>query len=50
MPMSFECPKCLAPESLDILDSIALPADSRSDEIILQIVGCGRCGFQALAI
>jgi hypothetical protein len=48
--MNFKCPRCFGPDTLEILDSIALPADSRSDEIALQIVGCGRCGLQGLAV
>lgn len=30
--------------------TLELPADSRSDEITLQIVKCKRCGFAAVAV
>jgi hypothetical protein len=33
-----------------ITKKIELPPDSRSDEIMLQIVKCGRCRFEAIAV
>ena len=47
--MSFNCPDC-ATGGLKISRSIALPPDSRSDDIIVQVVRCGHCGFRAAAI
>ena len=49
--MPFLCPECSAPQrSLNIQSRIELPADSRSDEIALQIVVCSRCGFSGIAV
>ena len=48
--MSFRCPECAAPNSLNIARSIELPPDSRSDEIALQIVECAGCGFAGIAV
>jgi hypothetical protein len=48
--MPFQCPDCFTSNSLEIAASIELPADSRSDEIVLQLVACSACGFQALAV
>lgn len=48
--MSFRCPQCKMPASLDIIHRIELPPDSRSDEITLQIVECNTCGFNGLAV
>ena len=48
--MAFVCPKCEMSQALDIDKSITLPPDSRSDDIILQLVRCGRCGFRAAAV
>jgi hypothetical protein len=45
----FECPECQT-ANLAITRSITLPPDSRSDDIILQIVRCRHCHFQAAAI
>lgn len=45
----FECPECQQ-GGLTISLSITLPPDSRSDDIILQIVHCRHCRFRALAI
>ena len=47
--MPFICPKCTR-KSLNIVSSIELPPDSRSDEITLQIVKCSRCRFEGLAV
>ncbi|MCJ7739686.1 MAG: hypothetical protein MUQ10_20635 [Anaerolineae bacterium] len=47
--MSFRCPECSA-QSLAITRSFELPADSRSDEITLQIVKCSSCGFAGIAV
>jgi hypothetical protein len=48
--MPFACPDCGDPAALQITSSIELPADSRSDEIALQVVECARCGFRAAAV
>ena len=48
--MSFLCPECLAPSTLEITWSLSLPPDSRSDEICLQVVSCAACDFQGLAV
>ena len=45
----FLCPKCQA-ASLAIGDCIDLEPDSRSDDITLQLVGCGQCGLDAIAV
>ena len=45
----FECPECHT-ANLAISLSITLPPDSRSDDIILQIVRCRHCHFRAAAI
>ena len=46
--MAFYCPLCES-GSLKILKAIDLKPDSRSDEIVLQVVGCSQCGFKGLA-
>ena len=47
----FQCPNCRSvPNSLRIQRTIALPSDSRSDEISLQILRCKGCGFRAVAV
>lgn len=48
--MTFKCPDCGFQGSLRIIQSIVLPPDSRSDDIILQIVRCDRCHFSGAAI
>lgn len=48
--MSFRCPDCSTPGWMRIADKIELPPDSRSDEIMLQVVKCGRCRFEAIAV
>jgi hypothetical protein len=48
--MTFRCPDCGFRETLRIIQSIDLPPDSRSDDIILQIVLCDRCHFRGAAI
>ena len=45
----FVCPKCQA-AALAIGDCIDLEPDSRSDDITLQLVGCSRCGLDAVAV
>lgn len=47
--MSFICPDCTHAK-LNVIKSIMLPADSRSDEIALQMITCSHCGFTGLAI
>ena len=48
--MGFQCPKCDAQKSLDIVSRLEIPPDARSDEISLQIVKCQLCKFEAVAI
>ena len=48
--MPFVCPECESPGALAITACIELPPDSRSDEIALQVVECGRCGVRAVAV
>ena len=45
----FVCPKCQE-VSLAIGDCIDFEPDSRSDDITLQLVRCGKCGFDAVAV
>jgi hypothetical protein len=45
----FECPECKR-GGLSISVAITLPPDSRSDDIILQIVRCRYCKLRAAAI
>lgn len=47
--MPFLCPDCKS-QTLKIGDTLELPPDAYDDEITLQTVACGRCGFQALAV
>lgn len=44
----FLCPDCRA-ATLAIVASLELPADSRSDEITVQAIACGKCGFAGAA-
>ena len=48
--MAFACPKCSIDDSLVIVIAIELAPDSRSDEIVIQVLQCGRCGFRGLAV
>lgn len=48
--MAFKCPECGFPGALKITASISLPPDSRSDEIILQIISCEMCRFRGAAV
>ena len=48
--MAFVCPECLTPGALHITASLQLPADSRSDDIALQIVECANCQFEGIAV
>ncbi len=48
--MPFVCPQCQFSGTLEIARSIALPPDSMSDDIILQIVTCSRCRFRNVAV
>jgi len=43
------CPDCQA-NPLKIIHTLELPSDVNNDEICLQTVRCGQCGFQALAV
>ena len=47
--MPFNCPECRN-KSLEIIKSIELPSDSRSDEITLQVVQCRSCSFTGIAV
>ncbi len=47
---AFICPKCSTKGTLEISQSIALPPDNRSDDIIIQILACRQCGFRGGAI
>ena len=47
--MVFICPNCLA-GTLKIASSLELPPDSRSDEIIIQILKCSKCEFSGLGV
>ncbi len=48
--MAFRCPACQGPRSLQIVSSLELPPDSRSDEITLQLIECSRCDFIGVAV
>jgi hypothetical protein len=48
--MAYQCPECGRSGSLHIIHSIVLPPDSRSDDIVLQIVNCNSCHFNGAAI
>jgi hypothetical protein len=48
--MAFVCPRCLVSGSLEINLAMQLPADSRSDDITVQIVECNQCKFYGLAV
>lgn len=48
--MSFQCPDCSKAESLKITSTLQLPPDSRSDEIILQVLKCSSCDFAGIAL
>ena len=48
--MPFVCPDCSRHGSLNIVLSIELPPDSRSDEITIQIVECSDCRFAGIAV
>ena len=50
--MAFICPQCGGRGTLRITRSLELPADSRSDEIAMQVAMCSEreCGFRALAV
>ena len=47
--MAFLCLDCKR-YALNIMATLELPADSRSDEITLQVVKCGHCPFEGLAV
>lgn len=44
------CGVCKATNAIKVLQTLVLPPDSRSDDIILQVVKCARCGFKGLAV
>jgi hypothetical protein len=48
--VAFSCAECGTAGSLDIVQSIVLAPDSRSDDIILQLVRCRQCRFRAAAV
>lgn len=45
----FTCPSCTNPAGLLVDVAMSLRADSRSDEILVQLLRCSLCGFDALA-
>lgn len=47
--MGFQCPDCNK-KTLNILERIELAPDARSDEITLQVIHCGSCKFEGLAV
>ena len=47
--MPFLCPSCQSP-NLEIVRSIELAPDNRSDEITFQIIQCSDCHFSGLAV
>ncbi len=47
--MSLTCPDC-GEASLSIDASITLPPDSRSDDIVLQLIACRQCAFRGVAV
>ena len=47
--MAFKCPGC-AVNVLEITQSIELMPDASNDELTLQTVQCGRCGFHGAAV
>jgi len=48
--MGYLCPQCLKSDSLEIILSIELSPDSRSDEITLQILTCSSCGMYGVGV
>ena len=48
--MSFKCPQCGDPASLEIVASIQLPKEQCKNEVTLQVVECNLCKFGALAV
>jgi hypothetical protein len=48
--MSFKCPQCGDPDSLEIVASIQLPKEQCINEVTLQVVECNSCQFGALAV
>jgi hypothetical protein len=48
--MPQDCGECGARNTIEIVQSLELPPDSRSDDIILQVVKCTKCGFKGLAV
>lgn len=46
----YNCPNCYSKGSLRIVQAITLPPDSRSDDILVQMVVCDACNFQGGAI
>jgi hypothetical protein len=48
--MFFVCPKCLGKGTLEIIQSIHLPPDSRSDDVVVQVLACTQCKYRGGAI
>lgn len=46
--MAFQCPNCQKAE-LNITFNLEIPSDAHNDEITLQVIRCGACGFAGLA-
>jgi len=49
MAMPLQCPECEA-AALRIKEALELGPDARSDEVSLQIVRCGACGLETVAV
>lgn len=49
-PVAFTCPACHETGTLAVELGVDLPADSRSDEINLQVLVCTVCGFRAIGV
>jgi hypothetical protein len=48
--MFFICPKCLGKGTLEIIQSLHLPPDSRSDDVVVQILACNQCNHRSGAV
>lgn len=48
--MPRDCGVCKTTNAIKIVQTLVLPPDSRSDDIILQVVKCTQCGFKGLAV
>ena len=48
--MFYICPRCLGQGTLEINQSIHLPPDNRSDDVVVQILDCQSCQYRGGAI